>query len=109
MDLSFLQNDLVLALCWTLIHSLWQGLLLAIVIGGVMIATRRSHARKRYGLLTLLFFLFMIVTLITFVRELRLVSANTGTEFPSTVLTANQSVIQTLSVTEGAGLTTGKS
>jgi len=73
MDLSFMQNELVHALCWTLIHSLWQGLLLAIVTGAVMIGTRRSDARKRYGLLTFLFFLFMVVTVVTFVKELHLV------------------------------------
>jgi bla regulator protein BlaR1 len=73
MDLSFMQNELVLALCWTLIHSLWQGLLLAILTGAVMIGTRKSNARKRYGLLTFLFFLFIAVAVVTFVKELNLV------------------------------------
>jgi beta-lactamase regulating signal transducer with metallopeptidase domain len=69
MDLSFMQNEIVLALCWTLIHSLWQGLLLATVTGAVMIGTRKSSAGKRYKLLTALFFVFMAVTVITFVKE----------------------------------------
>jgi beta-lactamase regulating signal transducer with metallopeptidase domain len=77
MDLSFMQNELVLALCWTLIHSLWQGLLLAILTGAVMIGTRKSNARKRYGLLTFLFFLFIAVAAITFVKELNLVHGST--------------------------------
>ena len=80
MDLSFMQNELVLALCWTLIHSLWQGLLLAIVTGVVMISTRKSNARKRYRALTAIFFVFILVAVVTFVRELNLVNGNnTGT------------------------------
>ena len=74
----FLQNEIILALCWTLIHSIWQGLLLAVVTGAVMLATRRSHANKRYRLLTMLFFVFIGVTLITFVKELKSQQANVG-------------------------------
>jgi bla regulator protein BlaR1 len=72
MNPAFLQNEFVVALCWTLIHSLWQGMLLATVTGAVLIATKRSHARKRYSMLTALFFLFMVVTVVTFLRELQL-------------------------------------
>ena len=96
-----MQNDLVLAICWTLIHSLWQGLLLAIVIGVVMVATKRSHAKRRYDLLTLLFFVFTVVTVITFVRELRIVSAHTGSELPSTVLNANQAGVSSIFTVDG--------
>lgn len=69
MELSFMQNELVLSLCWTLIHSLWQGLLLATVTGAVMICTRKSKSNQRYRLLTLLFFVFVAVTMITFIME----------------------------------------
>lgn len=86
MDLSFMQNELVLALCWTLIHSLWQGLLLATLTGAVMIGTRKSDARKRYGLLTFLFFLFIAVAAITFVKEFQSARANTVPAISSTVL-----------------------
>jgi bla regulator protein BlaR1 len=75
MDLSFMQNEIVLALCWTLIHSLWQGLLLATVTGAVMIGTRRSSAGKRYKLLTGLFFVFMAVTAVTFIIEYKSIAA----------------------------------
>lgn len=70
---AFLQNELVRAFCWTLIHSLWQGLILAAVTGLVLVLTRRSHAKKRYGLLSMLFFLFLVVATATFVREINLV------------------------------------
>ncbi len=72
MSLSFMQNEIVLALGWTLIHSLWQGLLLAALTGAMLVATRRSDARRRYEMLTGLFLLFLGVTGITFERELYL-------------------------------------
>ncbi|MES2329342.1 MAG: M56 family metallopeptidase [Bacteroidota bacterium] len=93
MNFFFLQNELVLALCWTLIHSLWQGLLLAIVTGAVMIGTRKSNARKRYGMLTVLFFLFIAVTMVTFVKELSLAKANTASVITSPVISNPAPVI----------------
>ncbi|MDB5211262.1 MAG: hypothetical protein JWQ30_2089, partial [Sediminibacterium sp.] len=93
MNFFFMQNELVLALCWTLIHSLWQGLLLAIVTGAVMIGTRKSNARKRYGMLTVLFFLFIAVTIVTFVRELSLVKVSTTAVTASSVISNGAPVI----------------
>lgn len=39
------------ALCWMLVHSVWQGLLLAVVAGVMISLTRRSPAALRYNLL----------------------------------------------------------
>lgn len=55
------------ALCWTLIHSLWEGLIAAVLAGAVLLTTRRSSAALRYRLLTLLFFGFVAVVAGTFV------------------------------------------
>jgi beta-lactamase regulating signal transducer with metallopeptidase domain len=96
MDLSFMQNELVLALCWTLIHSLWQGLLLAILTGAVMIGTRKSNARRRYGLLTFLFFLFIAVAAVTFVKELNLAQKNTTAGLVTPVNTKETLAITTI-------------
>lgn len=100
MDLSFMQNDLVLAICRTLIHSLWQGLLLAIVIGVVMIATRKSNAKKRYDLLTMLFFLFAVVTVITFVRELNTVSVKTPGKLPYALMSGKQDAVSAVQISD---------
>lgn len=70
MQFSLFPNDLARAICWTLIHSLWQGMLLAIVTGMVMLLTRRSLPQKRYLILVSLFLLFVITAAITFIREL---------------------------------------
>jgi beta-lactamase regulating signal transducer with metallopeptidase domain len=60
MSFSFLHlpsaDPWIQALCWTLIHSLWQGLIAAILAGLLLTWTRKSSARLRYNLLALLFF-----------------------------------------------------
>src|SRR6478736_5007458 len=109
MDLSFMQNDLVLALCWTLIHSLWQGLLLAIVTGVVMISTRKSNAKKRYRILTFLFFGFMLVTVGSFVREFNLESNHSNAIVFSNNITGDQSLINVTGVLNQDGVVAGNS
>lgn len=57
------------AFCWMLIHSLWQGLLLAIITGIVMLLTNKAKAETRYALTTGLFFTFLIVCCATYIYE----------------------------------------
>lgn len=65
-------NDTLLkAICWTLVHSIWQGLLLALLAGAVILFTRRSSASLRYQLLSALFVGFVCTTGITFNYELK--------------------------------------
>jgi beta-lactamase regulating signal transducer with metallopeptidase domain len=66
----FLQA-LTTALCWTLVHSLWQGLIAAIAASLVLLLTRRSRPVVRYNLLTGLFVLFALAAAFTFFREWR--------------------------------------
>jgi bla regulator protein BlaR1 len=67
---QWLSDSLTRAICWTLIHSLWQGLILAAVAGILVLFTRKSVAAFRYNLLAALFFVFMGVVTFTFVYEL---------------------------------------
>ncbi|WP_282778955.1 M56 family metallopeptidase [Phaeodactylibacter xiamenensis] len=48
--LDFLADPLVYALGWTVVHSLWQGMLIALGLAGGMILAQRRTARFRYGL-----------------------------------------------------------
>jgi len=57
------------ALCLTLVHSLWQGLLAAVAAGIIILCTRRSKAAVRYNLLTAVLVLFLLGTALTFFRE----------------------------------------
>jgi len=63
-------NEVTRALSWTLLHSLWQGLALAIVAALVILATKRSKAVIRYNLFTGIFFLFLLCTVCTFIWQL---------------------------------------
>jgi beta-lactamase regulating signal transducer with metallopeptidase domain len=69
---TLFSERLVQALCWTLIHSLWQGLLLAVLAGMALFFTRHSSAATRYNWLTTVFFLFTGFVVYTFFRQFRL-------------------------------------
>jgi bla regulator protein blaR1 len=63
-------------LCWTLLHSLWIGLVAALLAGCVIHFTRRSRAVVRYNLLTAILFLFLAGCGIIFLWELFLNVSN---------------------------------
>jgi bla regulator protein blaR1 len=48
------------AICWTLIHSLWIGLIVAILAGVIVVCTGKSKANLRYRLFCSLLVLFII-------------------------------------------------
>jgi len=57
------------AFSWTLLHSLWQGLLLAVLTGLVLTFAKRSAAAVRYNLVLLQFALFILACGGTFAWE----------------------------------------
>jgi len=67
---QLLPENIAQALCRTLIHSLWQGLLLAMLTGLVMLFTRKSSAAKRYRWLVGLLYLFSISFFFTLIASL---------------------------------------
>ena len=58
--------ELLRAVCWTFVHSLWEGLLFALLAGIVVMFSRRLGSALRYNLLTILFSLFLFSTMVTF-------------------------------------------
>ncbi|HWB25444.1 MAG TPA: M56 family metallopeptidase [Chitinophagaceae bacterium] len=58
------------ALCWMLVHSLWQGLLFTIITGVVMLLTKKSSALLRYNIMCLLLGMFLAVCAATFFWQL---------------------------------------
>ncbi len=62
-------ENILKAISWTLIHSVWQGLILAIFAGLVIVFTRKSKAIVRYNILSGLFLMFMIAVGFTFNYE----------------------------------------
>lgn len=67
---QWLPAGLMKAICWTLVHSLWQGLILAALAGLLMMGTKKQTAAFRYNMLAILFLVFMSVATGTFVIEL---------------------------------------
>jgi bla regulator protein blaR1 len=62
-------NKAITAFSWMLIHSLWQGLLLAVIGGAVLMLTKRSNAAYRYNAVLVLFMAFITICACTFMAE----------------------------------------
>lgn len=69
--MQLLSNDIIRAIGWMLIHSLWQGLVLALVAGILILFTRKSRPALRYNIFTMLFFVLVGSAVLTFFYELR--------------------------------------
>ncbi len=60
---------MIQSICWVLVHSLWQGLLLALAGGGVILCTKRKAPAVRYRLLCGLAGIFLGVVGATLIYE----------------------------------------
>lgn len=60
---------MIQAICWMLIHSLWQGLLFTVITGIILVYTKKASPAIRYNLLSGLYFLFLAVCTFTFFQE----------------------------------------
>jgi beta-lactamase regulating signal transducer with metallopeptidase domain len=81
MDLLFTgvpSNDVLQAVCRTLIHSLWQGLIAAAVAALIVTFTKRSAASIRYNLLIAVLCLFVLSISVTAIRQLLSASKKEG-------------------------------
>ncbi|NRA51691.1 MAG: M56 family metallopeptidase [Phaeodactylibacter sp.] len=60
--LDFIADPLVYALGWAVVHSLWQAMLIALLLAGSMILAQRRSARFRYGLAVSALLLLLMVS-----------------------------------------------
>lgn len=67
--LTITAQHFIQAFSWMLIHSLWQGLLLAVVTAIILMLTKKTRAVVRYNLVFVQFALFMLACGITFIYE----------------------------------------
>jgi len=73
-------NDILLkAISWTLVHSVWQGFLLAFFAALVILVTKKSTSAVRYNLLAGLFVVFLIGSAVTFNYEFQTQNIETVT------------------------------
>ena len=64
-----MSDQLTGALCNTLLHSLWQGIILAAIAGLIVIGTRKASSALRYNLLIAALMLFAVAVSATFVNQ----------------------------------------
>lgn len=79
------------AICWTLLHSLWEGLICALIAWGILTLTKTSHPSLRYSWLLTIFAFFIIGVTGTFLIEQNRQLANT----PSSGIVSRAAVQQT--------------
>ncbi|HVS90547.1 MAG TPA: M56 family metallopeptidase [Mucilaginibacter sp.] len=68
--MPYISDHTIHAICWTLIHSLWIGLAIALLSGLVITITRKSTAVLRYNLLCGVLILFTLAVYATFWIEM---------------------------------------
>jgi bla regulator protein BlaR1 len=66
----YISDHTINAICWTLIHSLWIGLAIALLSGLVITVTRKSSAVLRYNLLCGILVLFSLSVCLMFCLEM---------------------------------------
>jgi bla regulator protein blaR1 len=79
--MTFIPDTILRAICWTLLHSLWQGLIFAIVAGIVLVLTKKASSSLRYNLLCCGMILFLAISGYTFYRQFHIPAAS---ETPTT-------------------------
>jgi bla regulator protein BlaR1 len=77
--MTFIPDTILRAICWTLLHSLWQGLIFAIVAGIVLVLTKKASSSLRYTLLCCGMILFLAISGYTFYRQLHIPATETLT------------------------------
>ncbi|QMU30763.1 M56 family metallopeptidase [Adhaeribacter radiodurans] len=87
---AFITPRLVEALGWTILHSLWQGALIAVTLSVLMILLHRHSARVRYAVAITALFSTLAIAGITFIRTYQQVQQ------PVTVTIPTQKVTQPL-------------
>ena len=64
-----ISDTLLKAISWTLVHTIWQGFILAFLAGIVILTTKKATSVLRYNLLSGLFLAFIVVVGLTFNYE----------------------------------------
>jgi len=91
---SYVSEQTIRAICWTLIHSLWIGVIAAALAGVVIAATKKAPASLRYRLLCGILMLFVLATGLTLFIELGK-PVNTATVITLSSNVAGQTIIST--------------
>ncbi len=69
---NFLNGRITHTLLWTLIHSLWQGIITALIAALLITTTKKLTSIVRYRLLGCVLIGFLIISITTFCYEINL-------------------------------------
>jgi beta-lactamase regulating signal transducer with metallopeptidase domain len=64
---SLVSAEFIRSFAWTLIHSLWQGALLALLAGIILLMLRKNRPGARYTILYFIFMLLPVICAVTFI------------------------------------------
>jgi len=89
--LNFISEDLIYAFGWTVMHSIWQGFLIAIIMALAFQILRKKSAKIRYEVASFSLFMVLVSAVSTFiwyfgtaseviVQQVTLVGQNLGGE-----------------------------
>ena len=65
---SILSQGLIKAFGWTLIHSVWQGALIALIFALLLVVMRKFTSQSRYYVATLALLVVLVVSVVTFFK-----------------------------------------
>jgi bla regulator protein blaR1 len=65
---KIIPEEIVSAIGWTIFHSLWQGIIVAILLGTFLLLAGKKSARLRYNISVSALFVMLFISLITFTK-----------------------------------------
>ena len=65
---NFIPEELIKAIGWTIFHSLWQGVMIAVLLSGILLITGKKSARLRYNFSFAALVLIFLFSLATFIQ-----------------------------------------
>ena len=95
---GIITRQLVQAISWTLIHSVWQGILLSLLAAAVILFTKRNSPSLRYNLLTGCLLAFVITVSVTLCLQIQ---SNTAISASTQINNAGNST-QVITIMPGA-------
>lgn len=95
---SFLSSELIDALGWTLLHSLWQGALISIVLAIILLLMRRFTAQTRYFVIMAAMITMLTLSVFTFTRLYQSPSQAVVTDIPENVITGGPDTDTTMPI-----------
>ena len=91
---SLIPDHTARAIAWTLIHSLWIGLLFAAIAGIIVTFSKKASARLRYHLLCATLLAFVGIMVFTLLREIRINNINATTAAAATAFSPVRAMVR---------------